>query len=89
MIFRFANGYGASVVRFKLSHPEGFPRLPNRVGYGSYTDNEDEWELAVIKFKNKKTDECKIVYDTGITEDVMGDLLDKDVEKVLAKIKKL
>lgn len=34
----FPNGYGISVVRFKLSHGR----------YGSYTDNENEWEVAIL-----------------------------------------
>ncbi len=37
-LYKFPNGYGASVVRFKRGNDM----------YGSYTDNESEWELAVI-----------------------------------------
>jgi len=85
MIYKFANGYGASVVRFAM---------PIGRGYGSYTDNEKEWELAVLKFD--KNDDSKngkpkfeLVYDTKITDDVMGHLLEKDVEEILLRIKKL
>jgi len=75
-IWRFKNGYGASVVRFKIGEI-----------YGSYTSNEKEWELAVIKF-NKKGD-WDITYKTEITDDVIGHLTDDEVEKLLRRIKSL
>ena len=68
--WKFKNSYGASVVQLEYS----------------YTDNEQEWELAVIKFKD---DDWQICYDTEITEDVMGHLSVKEVEKILKKIKGL
>jgi len=77
-IYRFPNGYGASVVRFKISS-----------GYGSYTDNEQEWELAVIKFHGDKVKDFEICYDSGITDDVIGHLIDEEVEKILLRISKL
>lgn len=40
IIYRFDNGYGASVVRF----------------YGSYGYEQGLWELAVIKFEGEKND---------------------------------
>ena len=55
--------------------------------YGSYTDNEKEFELAVLKFDEKG--ENQIAYDTPITNDVIGHLEEKEVEKILQKIKKL
>ena len=39
-IYRFPNNFGASIVRFKMF---------GLSGYGSYTSNESEFELAVIK----------------------------------------
>ena len=71
----FKNGYGVSVVRFELSF-----------GYGSYTDNEDEWELAVL-FGNK--DSWELTYSTPITEDVMGHLSENEVSEVMLKVQKL
>ena len=86
-IYKFPNGYGASVVRFKL------PLMPEIFGgktlreYGSYTSNEREWELAVIKFDKKGN--WELTYDTPITNDVIGHLKKNDVEKILQKIKNL
>jgi hypothetical protein len=79
-IYRFENGYGASVVRSKLEGIEG---------YGTYTDNENEWELAVIKFNGDAFNDFKICYDTKITDDVIGHLLEDEVEDILKRIKKL
>ena len=78
-IYRFSNGYGASVVRFKL--------MGGR--YGSYTDNETEFELAVLKFNSKNNKDFKLVYDTPITEDVVGHLTEDGVEEKLQAIKVL
>ena len=69
-LYKFSNGYGASVVNHDFS----------------YTDSKDEWELAVIKWDKE---DFVLVYDTGITEDVMGHLSDTEVEETLLKIKKL
>lgn len=76
-IFRFPNGFGASVVRFKTFGT-----------YGSYTNNENEWELAVIKFNNMPpyNEDFELVYNTDITDDVMGHLTEKEVEEILDKI---
>lgn len=74
-IYKFDNGYGASIVRFRMFKT-----------YGSYTDNEDEFELAVIKFKGKGWD---IDYGTPITNDVLGHLTKDEVEETLEKIRKL
>ena len=77
-IYRFKNNYGARVVRFKIHNT-----------YGSYTSNEKEWELAIIKFNSKDNENFKLVYNTPITDDVMGHLTDKKVEEILIKIKGL
>lgn len=77
-IFRFPNGYGASVVK----------------SYGSCGYLEDKWELAVILYdeENKKApDEYIIVYPYPIlkNEAVLGPLDDIQVREVLQKIKLL
>lgn len=69
----FPNGYGISVVRFMTI--AGI--------YGSYTDNENEWEVAVLK-RN-----YGICYDTPITDDVIGHLSDEEVTEVMQKIQQL
>lgn len=72
----FDNGYGVSVVRFKIGS----------FGYGSYTDNEDEWELAILYGSET---ESQITYNTPITDDVIGHLNDEDVTEIMIKVQKL
>ena len=72
-ILDFDNGYGISIVRFKSMYREG---------YSSYTDNENEWELAIRKGDS-------LCYDTGITEDVMGHLTVDQAEDVMKKVQEL
>src|SRR3990167_10258709 len=80
-IWKFSNGYGASVIQFKI--------LGNFV---SYTSNDNEWELAVLRFKNndiKDTDNFDLCYTTQITANVIGHLTSEEVIKILERIEKL
>lgn len=70
-IYKFDNGYGASVVQHRFS----------------YTDNDNEWELAVIKFDG--TDSWHLTYETEITSDVIGHLPTEEVEETLNRIEQL
>jgi len=82
-IYRYPNGYGASIIRTATT-------IGGKPFTISYTSNENEWELAVIKFNSEDNDrDFEICYDTEITNDVMGHLTTKDVEKILRQIKKL
>lgn len=73
-LFKFKNGYGASVVK-------------NRMSYGH---DDDLWELAVLEFEDGgKSYNWDITYDTPITEDVEGYLTDEDVRNLLRRIKEL
>lgn len=73
-IFRFPNGYGASVVKHDFS----------------YGHEDDLWELAVTKYENSSADaEWDLCYDTPITADVEGFLTDEMVRDLLGKIKGL
>lgn len=74
-IYRFDNGYGASVVRFTIAP-----------GVGSYGADQGNWEMAVIEFT---ADSFELVYDTPVTDDVIGNLTDDEVEATLAKIRDL
>ena len=71
----FPNGYGVSVVRFKFN---------NR--YGSYTNNDKQWELAVLFGDENGWD---ITYNTPITDNVIGYLSSDEVTKIMEKIQKL
>ncbi len=70
-IYKFDNGYGASVVQHDFS----------------YGRNSDQWELAVIKFK--EDDDWVLDYDTPITDDVIGYLEKEEVEELLERIRDL
>ena len=74
-VLMFPNGFGVSVVRFKTEF-----------GYGSYTSNESEWELAVLTGDGKSN---KLTYNTPITDDVLGHLTNSDVTNVMKKVQQL
>ena len=65
-IFKFENGYGASVIKH----------------FGSYGNEEDKWEIAVLK-------DDELCYDTPITHDTIGHLTDAEVDQYLTQIRKL
>lgn len=72
-IYRFKNGYGASVIRTPMSYG-GTSRL---------------WELAVIKFQSANILDYRLCYTTPITDDVIGYLNGKEVDVLLTKIEGL
>ena len=67
-IFRFDNGYGASLVRHAYS-------------YGT--------EMAVLKFNSESNLDFKLVYDTPVTDDVLGHLSPSEIDEYLEDISKL
>lgn len=74
LLYKFENGYGASVVRCR----------PTRL------HDDDLWELAVVKWLNEPDKErYHLCYDTNVTDDVIGDLLLDEIEPILNKIKNL
>jgi hypothetical protein len=72
----FDNGYGVSVIRFKLSDGQ----------YGSYTDTEKQWEVAVLKHSDG---EWELTYQTPITNDVIGRCTAPDVTKIMKRVQEL
>lgn len=69
-IYRFENGYGASVVQQSFSYGGG----------------QGLWELAVVRFKGPDAYDWSICYDTSITKDVLGRLDREEVEATLDQI---
>ena len=63
-VFKFDNGYGASVIR----------------GFGSYGYQDGLYELAVLGPGGR------LVYDTPITDDVLGHLTPDEVNDLLDRI---
>lgn len=52
----------------------------------SYGNEQGLWELAVIKWDDEWYD---LVYDTDITEDVIGNLTLDEVQEILVRIESL
>lgn len=78
----FPNGYGVSVVRWKMPLLPGLEDAYNhRNGYGSYTMNETQWELAVLH-----GDQEELCYATNVTDDVLGFLSAEDVTVAMARL---
>jgi hypothetical protein len=78
----FPNGYGLSVVRFKVPSPmseKGFR-------YASYTSDENEWEVAVLVGNEN---DWEITYNTHITEDVLGNLTEGEVDWIMIQVQEL
>lgn len=69
-ILFFDNEYGVSVIQFS----------------GSYTNDETEWELAVLKGSE---DHYVICYSTEITDDVIGHLSEDKVTEIMKKVQSL
>ncbi len=74
-LYRFPNGYGASVVRFMIG-----------AFGGSYGAENGLWELAVTKYTG---DKFKLTYETPITNGVEGRLTEHEVDALLARIEAL
>jgi hypothetical protein len=71
----FPNGYGISVVRFTTPF-----------GVGSYGVDEGLYESAVLKGTEVDWELC---YDTPITDDVLGNQTELEVEVLLYEIENL
>jgi len=72
-IYRFANGYGASVIQ----------------GLHTYGGDQGLWELAVTHYPKKDSDVFNLTYETPITSDVIGYLTEQEVEDLLTQIEAL
>lgn len=74
-LYRFDNGYGASVVQFSIGLA------------GSYGVESGLWEMAVIAYD--EGDEFHLTYDTPVTGDVLGYLDEDQVQDYLRQIRDL
>lgn len=72
-LYRFPNGYGASVVRFD----------------GSYGYCRGLWELAVLTFNGPGIGDYSMCYTTELTGDVLGYLTEENVDDLLDQIETL
>ena len=76
-VFRFPNGFGASVVKRVFSGGLS----------GTYGATEGRYELAVLAFSSE--DSRGLTYETPITNDVLGWLTPDEVEAHLQAIANL
>lgn len=76
---------GGIQYRFRFDNNYGASVVKSCMSYGY---NDDLWELAVLKY-NANNEDWNLVYDTEITDDVLGFLRDEDVRNLLGKIKEL
>lgn len=88
-VYQFANGYVASVVRFRDRSAPAWS-----VFGGSFGNSYDLWELAVVRHLSDDPMDFTIDYDTGITSPsidmgVHGSLDDAGVDALLAEIEAL
>jgi hypothetical protein len=91
----FPNGYGISVVRFEMAGLgivdrfwcETFKASKESFNsYASLTNNEDEWEVAVLKGTE---DEWNLCYSTPLTDDVIGHVNADMVTNIMGSIQNL
>lgn len=69
-IFRFRNGYGASVVQHK----------------NTYGGDAGKYELAVARWNGPDDNDWSICYSTPITNDVIGHLDPRHVHSILSQL---
>jgi len=67
-------------IQYLFSFPNGYGASVIKHSF-SFGNKNDKWELAVLK-------NSSLCYSTPITDDVIGHLADKEVEKLLIRIKK-
>jgi hypothetical protein len=70
VLFRFRNGYGASVIQHDMS----------------YGRESGQYELAVARWNGDDDDDWSICYTTDVTSDVLGYLESSDVRSVLDRL---
>jgi hypothetical protein len=71
-IYRFPNGYGASVLTGGVE--------------GMFYTRDGTSELAVIRFTGDGHKDFELTYDTPVADDVLGYLSDEEVAETLDKI---
>lgn len=81
--FMFSENAIQAVAKFSNGYGLSVVRFP-----GSYGYEFGQYECAVIKFK-QDSEEFQIVYNTPITDDVVGFCCRQEVEELLKKVEAL
>jgi hypothetical protein len=71
------NGYGISVVRFKLPLPGN--------SFGSYCDDKT-WEVAILK---GTPDDFELCYDSEFTSNVLSYQTEDNINQILQKLRRI
>ena len=86
-IYRFPNGFGASLVKICMVHANKNEVMPY-TGLHPMTD-EPLWELGVVYFNSDDDTDYTITFETSVSDDVIRHVTDSRAELILRKIKEL
>lgn len=86
-IYRFPNGFGASLVKVCMVRTDKNEILPY-TGTHPITD-EPLWEIAVIHFNSDDNTDFAIDFETLVADDVIRRVTDSRAERILRQIKEL
>lgn len=83
-IYKFPNGFGASVIpEYIITDDEQYDEHLNPEDDNKMKPKKGWWEIAVLDSSGE------LCYDTDITDDVLRNQCDPDVDNILGKISRL
>ena len=83
-----SNDSGGPIERHKIYRASNGYGASVIKGWGTYGGDKGLWELAVIEFMGS-SDDYGLIYDTPVTNDVLGYLTLEEVDKILLQIAEL
>lgn len=86
-IYRFPNGFGASLIKICVVHANKNEVMPY-TGLHHETD-EPLWELSVVYFNSDDDADYAITFETPVSDDVIQCVTDSRAELILRRIKEL
>jgi len=85
-IYRFPNGYGASLVQMYMIHTNG----KGEVYSGIHPVTEELlWEIGVVRFNSNDDTDFTLTFETSVADDVIKYVTASKAELILRKIKEL
>lgn len=86
-IYRFPNGFGASLVKICMVRDNKNEVMPF-TGLHPVTD-EPLWELGIVYFNSDDDTDYTITFETSVSDDVIRRVTDSRAELILRQIKEL
>lgn len=86
-VYRFPNGFGASLVKICMVRANKNEVMPY-TGLHPVTD-EPLWELGVVHFNSDDDTDYAITFETPVADDVIRRVTDSRAELILRQIKEL